>query len=437
MWSVHVVVVAFLALFCVLRVCHSQLADDDDERDDVRNDVKVEKRLKDALLKDYDKQLRPVINVSDAVPLRTMMYIRNIKELDEVREVLTLSVWFRMVWQDQHMVWDPTKYSNITSIRLASESLWRPDIYLYNNAHANIEHFPTKMFITIRYNGRMSWAIPVEFRSYCPVDLSDFPFDSQRCVLTIGSWAHHGWEIALSNVTYCFYSQYSHQEWEITRCNTKMQSVTFGSFPEPFQDLKFIVDMMRHSAPYVKIVVLPCIAIEAIALASFFLCIESRERITMAMLNLVVLAILNMDMTAMMPVRFSNAVPIIVAMYDLTFFMLVLSLLMSVVVLALHHRVVTRSMPAWTRLVFIQLLARVLLVDTTGVLQRPGDKQQLSSPEDATVATSDSGSDEKEALDAIQREWKLVARVFDRLMFVAFFTCFFIGWCVFGSKARR
>lgn len=35
-------------------------------------------------------------------------------------------------WRDYKLRWDPRDYENVTSIRIPSELIWRPDIVLYN-----------------------------------------------------------------------------------------------------------------------------------------------------------------------------------------------------------------------------------------------------------------------------------------------------------------
>ena len=35
-------------------------------------------------------------------------------------------------WHDSHIEWDPEEYGNVTSVRIASDKIWTPDIKLYN-----------------------------------------------------------------------------------------------------------------------------------------------------------------------------------------------------------------------------------------------------------------------------------------------------------------
>lgn len=45
---------------------------------------------------------------------------------------VTLSSCLPQEWHDYKLRWDPGDYENVTSIRIPSELIWRPDIVLYN-----------------------------------------------------------------------------------------------------------------------------------------------------------------------------------------------------------------------------------------------------------------------------------------------------------------
>lgn len=46
--------------------------------------------------------------------------------------------------------------------------------------------------VRLRYNGEITWDAPAITKSSCVVDVSYFPFDSQECNLTFGSWTYNG-----------------------------------------------------------------------------------------------------------------------------------------------------------------------------------------------------------------------------------------------------
>ncbi len=57
-----------------------------------------------------------------------ILYIYHWKAL----ELYFLMTWLFQKWVDEYMQWDPALYSGVTSVRMESRDVWRPDIMLYN-----------------------------------------------------------------------------------------------------------------------------------------------------------------------------------------------------------------------------------------------------------------------------------------------------------------
>lgn len=51
---------------------------------------------------------------------------------------------------------------------------------------------PPDTNVVLRYTGEITWDAPAITKSTCVVDVSYFPFDSQQCNLTFGSWTYNG-----------------------------------------------------------------------------------------------------------------------------------------------------------------------------------------------------------------------------------------------------
>ena len=43
----------------------------------------------------------------------------------------TGALWLQE-WQDEQLQWDPADYNNLTTLRIPCQSIWLPDIVLYN-----------------------------------------------------------------------------------------------------------------------------------------------------------------------------------------------------------------------------------------------------------------------------------------------------------------
>ncbi|VDK18503.1 unnamed protein product [Anisakis simplex] len=111
-------------------------------------DVYVE-QLFEHLLKNYNKNVRPVKNASDALVVKFGANLFRLIDVDEVNEVLTTSLWLEIVssqsytvvllytlsvkqWTDSKLSWNPEDWGGTKKIHIPSDEIWIPDILLYN-----------------------------------------------------------------------------------------------------------------------------------------------------------------------------------------------------------------------------------------------------------------------------------------------------------------
>ncbi|KAK3746631.1 hypothetical protein QZH41_012842 [Actinostola sp. cb2023] len=47
-----------------------------------------------------------------------------------------------------------------------------------------------KTYVVVESSGKCTWSSPATFKSLCNMDITNFPFDSQTCDVTFGSWTY-------------------------------------------------------------------------------------------------------------------------------------------------------------------------------------------------------------------------------------------------------
>ncbi|KAM9069130.1 neuronal acetylcholine receptor subunit beta-3 isoform 3-T3 [Sarcophilus harrisii] len=147
----------------------------------------------DALLRNlfqgYQKWVRPVLNANDTIKVYFGLKISQLVDVDEKNQLMTTNVWLKQEWIDHKLRWNPDEYGGISSIKVPSESLWLPDIVLFENADGRFEgSLMTK--VIIRHNGTIVWTPPSSYKSSCTMDVTFFPFDRQNCSMKFGSWTY-------------------------------------------------------------------------------------------------------------------------------------------------------------------------------------------------------------------------------------------------------
>lgn len=113
----------------------------------------AEGRLRKNLFCDYDKDNRPILS-DGPITIKFKMIIKGFY-FNDIDGKLTVSTWLAMVmyhslsiickifdnifilfqfqtWTDDHLKWDPKEYNNLPSITQTSQTIWQPDLALYN-----------------------------------------------------------------------------------------------------------------------------------------------------------------------------------------------------------------------------------------------------------------------------------------------------------------
>ncbi|XP_061439872.1 neuronal acetylcholine receptor subunit alpha-9 isoform X2 [Rhineura floridana] len=151
---------------------------------------KYAQMLFNELFESYSNALRPVEDTDTVLNVTLQITLSQIKDMDERNQILTAYLWIRQTWYDAYLKWDKDDYDGLDSIRIPSNLVWRPDIVLYNKADDDFSE-PVNTNIVLRYDGKITWDAPAITKSSCVVDVSYFPFDSQQCNLTFGSWTYN------------------------------------------------------------------------------------------------------------------------------------------------------------------------------------------------------------------------------------------------------
>ncbi|CAB3980590.1 neuronal acetylcholine receptor subunit alpha-10-like isoform X2 [Paramuricea clavata] len=155
-------------------------------------------RLIRDLLQDYDPDARPVKNASDPLIVKFTLTYNQLQDLDEPTQVARSLVWINMFWQDVYLKWNASDYGGNTQIHLSSTRIWKPDLTLYNNANKDgAAIYDLSYQVTVSSEGNVGLGCPLILESVCPINIKNFPFDTQRCRLKIGSWVYDGFNLDL------------------------------------------------------------------------------------------------------------------------------------------------------------------------------------------------------------------------------------------------
>ncbi|XP_003421811.1 neuronal acetylcholine receptor subunit alpha-4 [Loxodonta africana] len=330
----------------------------------------AEERLLKKLFSGYNKWSRPVANISDVVLVRFGLSIAQLIDVDEKNQMMTTNVWVKQEWHDYKLRWDPADYENVTSIRIPSELIWRPDIVLYNNADGDfaVTHL-TKAHLF--HDGRVQWTPPAIYKSSCSIDVTFFPFDQQNCTMKFGSWTYDKAKIDLVSMHRRVdqLDYWESGEWVIVDAVGNYNTKKYECCAEVYPDITYAFIIRRLPLFYTINLIIPCLLISCLTVLVFYLPSECGEKVTLCISVLLSLTVFLLLITEIIPST-SLVIPLIGEYLLFTMIFVTLSIIITVFVLNVHHRSPrTHTMPAWVRRVFLDIVPRLLLMKRPSVVK--------------------------------------------------------------------
>ncbi|KAM7076789.1 neuronal acetylcholine receptor subunit beta-3 [Ciconia maguari] len=400
----------------------------------------------DALLKHlfqgYQKWVRPVENSNDTIKVLFGLKISQLVDVDEKNQLMTTNVWLKQEWIDHKLSWNPEEYGGITAIRVPSESLWLPDIVLFENADGRFEgSLMTK--VIVKYNGVVTWTPPASYKSSCTMDVTFFPFDRQNCSMKFGSWTYDGSMVDLilvdENVDRKDF--FDNGEWEILNAKGMKGNRKDGLYSYPFVTYSFV--LRRLPLFYTLFLIIPCLGLSFLTVLVFYLPSDEGEKLSLSTSVLVSLTVFLLVIEEIIPSS-SKVIPLIGEYLLFIMIFVTLSIIVTVFVINVHHRssATYHPMAPWVKRLFLQKLPRLLCMkghvdrysfseteekETTLKPKLPGKQKhkQAKDGEKIVIAFLEKAADsiryisrhvkKEHFIRQVVQDWKFVAQVLDRI----------------------
>ncbi|UJR10224.1 hypothetical protein I4U23_014437 [Adineta vaga] len=270
---------------------------------------------------------RPVYNDSHTLTVTMNLALQQIIDFDEKNEILVCSGWLVLTWYDYSLQWNPEDFGNIQTIRLPSTRVWTPDIILYNSADDNFEG-TIKTNLVVQSNGN--------------VNLTTEHNEGQ-----LDAYVKNG-------------------EWDLQKFLVIREAIVYECCPTVYPFVLFTIQIRRRTLYYVINIVVPCVLISFMTVLGFLLPPDSGEKLTLQITILLSIVMFSLLISGIIPAS-STALPIIVTYFTTLMCMCTMSVVATVIVLALHHKnAKNHTMPIWIHVYINQYLAWFLR------MKRPG-----------------------------------------------------------------
>ncbi|XP_035666635.1 neuronal acetylcholine receptor subunit alpha-10-like [Branchiostoma floridae] len=315
--------------------------------------------LRKKLLENYDRRVRPVLDQSTTVRLDVDVALRQVVDLNELQEVFTTLMWLRLYWTDELLQWNTSQYDGLTTTTFHSSEVWRPDIFLINNIGQGSGNLLPVTDVSVSSEGRVAWRQPSLFSSSCKVDVSQFPYDEQTCILEFSSWLYGGNDLDLFNIsaTMDLTAFQQNDQFEVTHTKVERKVTFYACCPGPWPSIELHIHLKRRRLFYIVNMVVPCLDLLMLNLAAFYIPPDSGERLGFTITVLLSLVVFQQLLTTQLPAT-STSTPMLGKFFTATIVLVTISLLITILVLRLSHPShPSRPLPRWLRRLVLHYMA--------------------------------------------------------------------------------
>ncbi|XP_014772640.1 neuronal acetylcholine receptor subunit beta-3 [Octopus bimaculoides] len=236
---------------------------------------KDETLLQATLLSNYNKGVRPVIDLSTTINIEAALFLHTFYGLDFVNNIVTARYDFSLEWTDELLTWNPLDYNNITVIYIEKDKLWTPEIVMCN-AMKESEEKGSFLEVKVFNNGRVQMRSLKLLKSYCTFDAYAYPFDQHDCEIYICVALHDPVHTRIRTLTYDNLNYSPNYNWDIDYNGIKNAS------DQRFSVVFAPLHLRRRLTIAIVAMLIPTIMMTILTIFVFLLPPESGEKVSLA-----------------------------------------------------------------------------------------------------------------------------------------------------------
>lgn len=181
---------------------------------------------------------------------------------------------------DSFMIWNPEKYGNVSQLYVKSSTIWTPDIIIMDTPEEKFSKNQKENYLLIvSSSGLVKWQFQTIIKSFCEIDIMNFPFDEQRCSIIIRSSGRDKSMIRMIRRNFKVkVKETIKTEWFITDSSVEEDKFVIAknqSDPIEYSALKFNLILRRVTIFYFLKILIPFTVITSVTLFTFWLAPDS------------------------------------------------------------------------------------------------------------------------------------------------------------------
>ncbi|XP_070573880.1 acetylcholine receptor non-alpha chain-like [Ptychodera flava] len=215
----------------------------------------------------------------------------------------------------------------------------------------------------------------------CLMNIRYFPLDKQSCHLEFGLWASTDAMIRLHvRIDKVVKENYvPNTQWEVTSSQVKAVTKTFLGVDDTFTNIIATINIKRKPLFYVVNLIVPCILVSFLTVLAFCLPITSPDKINLSISLLLTIYIFNLLVADLLPVT-SIHMPLLTVYLIFIMVLISISIALTVLFTRVYVKCTEHSspVPKWAKSLFLELLAKVLMVRGCSTSKCDDDKSNIA-----------------------------------------------------------
>lgn len=318
---------------------------------------------------------------------------------------------------------------------MAEHEVWQPDIVLYNNAGANLDHYGQTMLLLFN-NGEVLWVPPAQLSVFCELDLTYWPFDTQNCSFVLGSWTYHGLALDIDRDEKSpveLELQIENSEWQVQNVASYRHDKYYSCCTESYPDITYSIQIQRRSATYKTLVLTPSTVIVLLILVAFWLPAASGEKIFLNGIVAVIITLFMLYFAQQVPLMAYHT-PLIVKFYTTSLVLVCYSIIISTIVLACSRSQHAYPVPWFLKKLIDGPLGKVLLLSH---LKVPPNIHRAEELRENSAFDEPHAADDRQIIQSSipklnHQDWVILGTAVDRLSFLVYCFVFIIVAIVYS-----
>ena len=198
--------------------------------------------------------------------------------------------WHLQTWVDEHLTWDPADFGGLDEVVMEIYEIWSPDIRSWDVQERWSRSSGREPF-SVNSKGLVSWWTRVVLKTFCTINLKDYPFDTQTCAMGFGCWSYDSTGVQLNadpsypSVIYGPYQK--NPEWIVLKSEL---SNMYNNITEKgtWHFLNLMLTLQRRNSIYKYSVFIPYFAACLFGILSFLEPIGSAKRMTFGIFSIAI-----------------------------------------------------------------------------------------------------------------------------------------------------